>query len=71
MFPPDHALQRTRRERRSCNCSVPCAGSLTALPSRRKRIANLGESNVRLEICLCYSGLGSNLPFAGSVLEFS
>ena len=23
---PNHALQRTRRERRGCNRSVPCAG---------------------------------------------
>src|SRR5262245_6838101 len=26
---PNHALQRTRRERRGCNCCVPCAGSLS------------------------------------------
>jgi len=26
---PNHALQRTRRERRSCNQCVPCAGSLS------------------------------------------
>jgi len=25
---PNHALQRTRRERRGCNSRVPCAGSL-------------------------------------------
>jgi hypothetical protein len=27
--PPNHALQRTRRERRGCNRGVPCAGSLS------------------------------------------
>jgi len=26
---PNHALQRTRRGRRGCNCCVPCAGSLS------------------------------------------
>src|SRR5262245_4641738 len=26
---PNHALQRTRRERRGCNRCVPCAGSLS------------------------------------------
>src|SRR5262249_26051526 len=26
---PNHALQRTRRERRGCNHCVPCAGSLS------------------------------------------
>jgi hypothetical protein len=26
---PNHALQRTRRERRGCNRGVPCAGSLS------------------------------------------
>jgi len=26
---PNHALQRTRRERRGCNYCVPCAGSLS------------------------------------------
>ena len=26
---PNHALQRTRRERRCCNLRVPCAGSLS------------------------------------------
>ena len=26
---PNHALQRTRRERRGCNHRVPCAGSLS------------------------------------------
>ena len=26
---PNHALQRTRRERHGCNCCVPCAGSLS------------------------------------------
>ena len=26
---PNHALQRTRRERRRCNRCVPCAGSLS------------------------------------------
>jgi len=25
---PNHALQRTRRERRGCNPCVPCVGSL-------------------------------------------
>ena len=25
----NHALQRTRRERRGCNPRVPCAGSLS------------------------------------------
>jgi hypothetical protein len=29
MTRPNHALQRTRRERRGCNCCVPCAGSLS------------------------------------------
>src|SRR5678816_650426 len=28
-MPPNHALQRTRRERRGCNPCVPCAGSLS------------------------------------------
>jgi hypothetical protein len=28
-MPPNHALQRTRRERRGCNRCVPCAGSLS------------------------------------------
>lgn len=27
--PNEHALQRTRRERRGCNPCVPCAGSLS------------------------------------------
>jgi hypothetical protein len=27
--PPDHALQRARRESRGCNRCVPCAGSLS------------------------------------------
>jgi len=27
--PPNHALQRTRRERRGCNRRLPCAGSLS------------------------------------------
>ena len=27
--PPNHALQRTRRERRGCSRCVPCAGSLS------------------------------------------
>jgi len=26
---PNHALQRTRRERRGCNRRLPCAGSLS------------------------------------------
>ena len=26
---PNHALQRTRRERRGCKRCVPCAGSLS------------------------------------------
>ena len=26
---PNHALQRTRRERRGCNRCLPCAGSLS------------------------------------------
>ena len=29
MMWPNHALQRTRRERRGCNRSVPRAGSLS------------------------------------------
>jgi hypothetical protein len=29
MMSPNHALQRTRRERRGCNRRVPCAGSLS------------------------------------------
>jgi hypothetical protein len=29
MYPSNHALQRTRRERRGCNHCVPCAGSLS------------------------------------------
>src|ERR1051325_8228986 len=30
---PNHALQRTRRERRGCNRSVPCAGRLSLVIS--------------------------------------
>jgi hypothetical protein len=33
MTRPNHALQRTRRERRSCNRCLPCAGSLTYIGS--------------------------------------
>src|SRR5262245_48029947 len=29
MTTPNHALQRTRRERRGCNRCLPCAGSLS------------------------------------------
>ena len=32
---PNHALKRTRRERRGCNPRVPCAGSLSWVVRRR------------------------------------
>src|SRR5688572_28894943 len=32
---PNHALQRTRRERRGCHRCVPCAGSLSSGSSGR------------------------------------
>jgi len=37
---PNHALQRTRRERRGCNRYVPCAGSLSLGRSARKMEQN-------------------------------
>ncbi len=36
--PPNHALQRTRRERRGCNPHVLCAGSLSWVVRRRAHV---------------------------------
>src|ERR1041384_5730689 len=38
---PNHALQRTRRERRGCNRGVPCAGSLAHFAFMRHLLACL------------------------------
>jgi len=68
--PPNHALQRTRRERRGCNRCVPCAGSLSLARSATSHIIMRTFTRVRtianllrfLAFCWILSGVVFCLP---------
>ena len=58
---PNHALQRTRRERRGCNRCVPCAGSLGRSAASRMTI----KSRSRIIGYSCVTLLAAFLVWLG------